>query len=124
MPEYESPEKQREIEYRKRYETNRFVEPLPNRRGDYDRAPLSRELCEPGTSWMRTRQWRYQSRDTGQRSLRRWNRQRAADTRGFQHEFVPIEKPKVPGRVLRAAQEDDLWYEEFYEGSQARQDTD
>ncbi len=128
MPEYESERVQREIEYRKyyekEYEDDRRKPPNPNRRGNYGRARMSRELVEPGTAWPSTRSWRYGSRDTGQRSWKRWKRARKAATRGFQHEWIPPAKPKVPLRLLKDRQEDDLWYEEFYEGAQAGNNTD
>jgi hypothetical protein len=45
----------------------------------------------------------------GARNRRKWKQEREAQQVGFQREFAPIEKPKVPGRILRDAQEAELW---------------
>lgn len=69
-------------------------------------APDHRHSYKPGArhSW---------AHSIGSRNARAWKQERDAKAVGFQHEFVPIEKPKIPGRVLRDAQEDALWLDEI-----------
>jgi hypothetical protein len=123
MPDYDDPETLRKNELWASDDWREAYYPTskrPNRRGEYPNATkwsignkrFWRSRGGKFRTWPEEKQRASANRDEGTRSNKRFKARGKARRKGFQHEFVPMEKPKIPGRVLRDAQEDQLWLDE------------